>query len=70
MIQEVGQSRASAEALARLSEASTKTAFARIELRQLNREVRAARARLRAAEAAEAEADAAFYATPYGDPDA
>lgn len=59
------QGRESRKALDAYLEAQMRTSERRIILRDLNRQVREARKRLREAEAAEKVADAAYIATPF-----
>lgn len=64
---EAGQSLASAQALDAYMTASNETMDARYQVIRLQRELRAARAAVKAAESVERAADAAYLATPYAD---
>lgn len=64
---ELGQSQASANALDALMEASRVASEARVRLAMMRAEVRKQQAAVKAAEAAEREADRTYMATPYTD---
>lgn len=64
---EAGQSIESAEALQVYMDASTAASDANLAVTRLLRELKAARAALKNAKTIEAEAERAYYATPYGE---